>query len=212
MDAYKAYRYYLAIKLHFTTDKFNVFANHGAVKYSRERFNNRNDRYIFDKLSRKFKSDKEYIHFLACNYMYGNPDVVYSGQEAEDNYIEYTRIKQSITKIFSDDTNIILRELEKTNSDLNFTNNQLPIIITLYLSNKIKLESLRILDDRFNLLHNLKMENQTLYKMFDDLFRVVEKSKGFVKYDNTKTNPIIENLIEEIENFKNEQNLQETSI
>jgi hypothetical protein len=209
MDGYKAYRYYLAIKLHFTTDKFNVFTNHGAVKYSRERFSNRNDRYIFDKLARKFKTDKEYIQFLASNYMYGNPDVVYSGQEAEDNYIEYIRIKQSITKIFNDDTQIILREFEKNN--INCTNNQLPIIISLYISNKIKLESLRILDDKLNLLHNLKMENQTLYKMFDDLLRVVEKSKGFVKYDNTKTNPIIENLFKEVDNFKNEQNLQEAA-
>jgi hypothetical protein len=39
--------------------------------------------------------------------------------------------------------------------------------------------------------------------MFEDLLRVVEKSKGFVKYDSSKTNPIVDNLIENIESFKN---------
>jgi hypothetical protein len=48
MDGFKAYRYYLAIKLHFTTDKFNVFENRGNVKGTREAFNARNDRYIFE--------------------------------------------------------------------------------------------------------------------------------------------------------------------
>lgn len=197
MTGYKAYRYYLAIKLHFTTDKFNVFDNHGAVKYSQSKFESRNDKYIFEKLSRKFKTDKEYIQFLASNFMYGNPDVVYSGSEALDNFIEYTRRKQSITKIFTDDCYTIIYEKEKFKK--NCTNNELPYIISLYLSNRITLESIRILDDKLDLLHNLKMENQTLYKMFEDAFRIVEKAKGFVKYDKTKTNPVIENLLDEIE-------------
>ena len=44
MDGFKAYRYYLAIKLHFTTDKFNVFENRGNVRGTREAFNVRNDK------------------------------------------------------------------------------------------------------------------------------------------------------------------------
>ena len=64
MDGYKAYRYYLAIKLHFTTDKFDVFQNRGNVKGTREAFNARNDRYIFEKLAQKRSDDKEIIQFF----------------------------------------------------------------------------------------------------------------------------------------------------
>ena len=206
MDGYKAYRYYLAIKLHFGSDKFDVFQNHGAVKYSREKFDSRNDKYIFEKLSKKFKADKEYIQFLASNFMYGNPDVVYTGSDADDNYIEFQRRKQSITKIFSDDCDIILRESEK----INFTNNQIPFIISLYLSSRITLETLRIFDDSLDTINNLKMENQTLYDMFDEPLRVVSKSKGFVKYDSEKTTPIMKNLLLELEANNHEQHSQET--
>jgi len=202
MDGYKAYRYYLAIKLHFGSDKFNVFANHGNVKYPKQKFELRNDKYIFEKLARKFATDREYIRFLAANFMYGNSDVVYSGSEANDNYLQYIKRKESITKIFKDDvftiTNVI--ETEKINCTLN----QLPFIISLYLSNRITLETLRIIDDRLEIIYNLKMQNQVLYSMFEDALRVVDKSRGFVKYDNTKTDPIIDNLIEELSALKNE--------
>ena len=199
MDGYKAYRYYLALKLHFGTDKFDVFSNHGAVKYSRDKFQTRNDKYIFERLSQKFSTDREFIQFIASNFMYGNSDVVYSGSEAEDNYIEYTKRKQSITKVFSDDTKTMIRYHEQ-NAGLMFEvhDNKIPSIIALYLSNRVTLETLRILDDRYNILAEFKMANHTLFKMFEDTLRIVEKSKGFVKYDKLKTDPIIKELMEEL--------------
>lgn len=200
MDGYKAYKYYLALKLHFSSEKFNVFNNHGAVKYTRERFENRNDKFIFEKLSRKFKTDKEYIQYIASNYMYGNPDVVYSGLEGEDNYLEYIRRKQSISKILKDDIDTIVRSLELPQK-INCINNKLPFIISLYLTSKITLESLRIIDDRLDIIHNLKMENLTLYNMFSNSLMIVEKSRGFIKYDKSKTDLIIDNMLEEIKDI-----------
>lgn len=201
MDGFKAYRYYLALKLHFTSEKFDVFANHGAVRYTRDKFNLRNDKYIFEKLSNKFNTDREFIQFVASNFMYGNSDVVYSGGEAEDNYKEYLRRKQSITKIFSDDINVIIRFNEDYGPEISLfevVDNKIPGILSLYLGNRVTLETLRILDDRYNILHEMKVSNQTLYKMFEDSLRIVEKSKGFVKYDKAKTDRIIKHLTEEL--------------
>ena len=53
----------MAIKLHFTNDEFNVFENRGRVKGTRDTFNARNDRYIFEKLATKYPTDKEIIQF-----------------------------------------------------------------------------------------------------------------------------------------------------
>lgn len=201
MDGFKAYRYYLALKLHFTSEKFDVFANHGAVRYTRDKFNLRNDKYIFEKLSNKFNTDREFIQFVASNFMYGNSDVVYSGSDAEDNYKEYLRRKQSMTKIFWDDIETIISHNEKYESRMSLfsvVDNKIPGIISLYLSNQVTLETLRILDDRYNILHEMRTTNQTLYKMFESALRIVEKSKGFVKYDKLKTDPIIEELMEEL--------------
>ena len=91
MDGFKAYRYYLAIKLHFTTDKFDVFQNRGNVKGTREAFNARNDRYIFEKLANKFDQDKDIIQFFVSNFAYGNGAAIYDGKEADDSYTEWLK-------------------------------------------------------------------------------------------------------------------------
>ena len=96
MDGFKAYRYYLALKLHFTSEKFNVFENRGNVKGSREAFEARNDRYIFEKLARKIGNDRDIIQFFVANFAYGNESAIYAGQEADDNLGEWNKRKQSI--------------------------------------------------------------------------------------------------------------------
>lgn len=198
MDGVKAYKYYMAIKLHFTSEKFNVFDNKGVIKCTREKIQSRNDYYIFDKLGRRFSTDKEYIQYIASNFMYGNHDVVYNvGYESESLYKEYIKRKQSITKVFTDDCHTIINELDK----INFTNNQLPYIISLYLANRITLETVRILDDKLNIIQHLKLKNQMVYKMFEDSLRIIEKSKGFVKYNKDKTDMVYEDIIGDTEIF-----------
>ena len=113
MDGFKAYRYYLAIKLHFTTDKFNVFENRGNVRGTREAFNARNDRYIFEKLAKRYPEDKEIIQFFVANFAYGNDTAIYAGQEAEENFTLWMKRKQSISKTFIDDLATILTHIDQ---------------------------------------------------------------------------------------------------
>ena len=83
MDGFTAYKYYMALKLHFSSDKYNVFESRGSVKCSREKFNSRNDYYIFEKLGRKFSTNQELIQYMAANFIYKNPNVIYSGADAD---------------------------------------------------------------------------------------------------------------------------------
>jgi len=189
MDGFKAYKYYIAIKLHFTKDSFDVFKNRGSVKGTREAFNARNDRYIFEKLARKYPVDKDLIQFYVANFAYGNDGMVYSIEEAESYLLEWNKRKQSITKIFADDLNKILmddykRKIIET-SIINFTLNQYPSILNLYLGKQIGIETLRILDDVANLIEPWK-QNTSMTLLWENEIRKVEKSKGFVKYDKEK--------------------------
>jgi len=189
MDGFKAYKYYIAIKLHFTKDSFDVFKNRGSVKGTREAFNARNDRYIFEKLARKYPVDKDLIQFYVANFAYGNDGMIYSIEEAESYLLEWNKRKQSITKIFADDLNKILmdaykRKIKET-SIINFTLNQYPSILNLYLGKQIGIETLRILDDVANLIEPWK-QNTSMTLLWENEIRKVEKSKGFVKYDKEK--------------------------
>lgn len=189
MDGFKAYKYYIAVKLHFTKDSFDVFKNRGGVKGTREAFYARNDRYIFEKLARKFPVDRDLIQYYVANFAYGNEAVVYDLAEAEENYVEWNRRKQSITKIFADDLNKILMDAYKRkikeSAIINFTLNQYPSILNLYLGKQIGIETLRILDDFDNLLEPWK-QNTSMVLLWENDIRRVEKVKGFVKYDSYK--------------------------
>ncbi len=200
MDGFKAYRYYLAIKLHFTTDKFNVFENRGNVKGTREAFNARNDRYIFEKLAMKRPNDKEIIQFFVSNFAYGNDTAIYAGQEAEDNFQEWQRRKQSITKVFIDDLASMITHIEtnklKHSALFNFTQDEYPVALKMFLGRKITIESLRIIDDLTGIVDKWK-DHPTVKYIWDDELRRLIKLTGFVKYDKIKIGKIFEHFKEE---------------
>jgi len=201
VDGFKAYKYYIAIKLHFTKDSFDVFTNRGSVKGTREAFNARNDRYIFEKLARKFPVDRDIIQYYVSNFAYGNEGVVYDLAEAEDNYAEWNKRKQSITKIFADDLSKILMDAYKRkikeSSIINFTLNQYPSILNLYLGKQIGIETLRIIDDFENLLGTWKQHSSMLL-LWENEIRKVEKIRGFVKYDKDKVLTVFNQFKEDI--------------
>lgn len=203
MDGYKAYRYYLAIKLHFTTDKFDVFQNRGNVRGTREAFNARNDRYIFEKLAQKYSDDKEIIQFFVSNFVYGNDTAIYAGQEAEDLYTEWQRRKQSITKIFVDDLATMLMFLEtnklKPNALFKFTDSEYPVCLNLFIGGKICIETLRIIDDLQPFLDEWIQHSSVRY-IWDAEMRRIKKLTGFVKYDRIKVQQIFDHFIEEVSN------------
>lgn len=201
MDGFKAYKYYIAVKLHFTKDNFDVFKNRGNLKGTREAFNARNDRFMFEKLARKFPVDKELIQFYVANFAYGNDTAVYSFEEAESNLIEWNRRKQSITKIFSDDCNKILldacKNKLKEDSIFNLTNKGYCSILKLFLGNQISIETVRIIDDLHPMIDSWK-NNSSMILLWEDDIRRIEKSKGFVKYDMVKIQKVFDTFLNEI--------------
>lgn len=188
MTGFKAFRYYIALKLHFTKEKFNVFENKGHIKGSYAAFDARNDKYLFEKLAKKFPKDQDIIQFIVANLSIGNDNIIYGMEEAEENYIQWIKRKQSITHTFLNDINTIQLESEKNNFNLdqiiNCTLNQFPYIIKLYLGKLICMESIVILNDFVPMIAKWKQE-PSLILLENDILRI-EKLKGFVKYNRDK--------------------------
>jgi hypothetical protein len=201
MNGFKAYRYYLALKLHFTTYKFNVFENKGNVRGSYESFDARNDKHLFDKLARKFDKDQELIQFIVSQFVYNNPNFIYELEQADQHYIEWCKVKQSITKVFQDDLNQLQLEAEKNGYTIqelfNCTLNDFPIIIKLYLGKRIHPQTMAILADMGTPIGEYA-NNASLGLVLDNELRIIYKMGGFFKYDKEKLlnifNEFIKNL------------------
>lgn len=200
MDGFKAYKYYMAVKLHFTSKKYNVFETRGHVKGTRDAFNARNDRYIFEKLGQKY-DDREIIQFFVSNFAYGNDTAIYGNSEADELYFEWQKRKQAITKTFIDDLANIMNmcDVHKFNKDAIFTSQDgdLPLLTSMFLSGKITIETMRMIDDNEPFIESWENDPMIKIVLGDKLLRI-EKLKGFVKYDSDKITKVFNHFKEEL--------------
>lgn len=196
MDGYQAYRYFMAIRLHFTTDKYDVFEKNGRVTGKRETFEKRNDRGLFEKLANKFTKDKDLIQYLVANFAYGNNGVIYS-TDSDEYYDVWIKRKESMRRVFELDLITIQRHLEnnkKIYNDLYSIDEYSPLLLNLYLGKQITLETMVILNDIENYLDTW----EPLIMLWKDEFRLIRKVKKFVKYNSDIVQSIYSKFKEEM--------------
>ena len=147
ITGFRCYKYYISIKLHFTKDAYNVFETRGNVKGSEQAFIARNDRYLFERIARKHQTDREVIKYFVANFSYGNDAVVYNENDAEDNLQEFTRRRESLTRVFENDLNEVVLQKEKNNLSrkqiFEFNLDSYPLLLKMYIGKKVSPEFLR---------------------------------------------------------------------
>ena len=188
IEAFATYKYFMAIKLHFTTDRYDVFQANGKVSGSRAAFENRNDRFLFDKIGRKFDQPRDLIDYFVANFAYGNKSVIYSS-ESTDYHEVWTKRKESRTHMFKTQMFDIQRHLEKNNlkyEDLFRIDNNVPELLSLYVGGHVHLETMVILDE----FENFLPQWEPLVMLWGDQLRIINKTKKFVKFDKTKIQSI----------------------
>ena len=196
IEAFQTYKYFMAIKLHLTTDRYDVFESNGRVAGTRKTFDKRNDRFLFEKLGRKFNTPRELIEYFVANIAYGNNAVIYS-QESDDYYQQWQLRKESRTAMFKKQMSQIYNYLEvnhKKYEDLFSIEENVPELLNLYVGGYIHLETVVILDDFENFLPKW----EPLCMVWGDQLRIINKIKKFVKYDKSKVQSIYNSYKEEL--------------
>ena len=196
IDAFQTYKYFMAIKLHLTTDRYDVFESNGRVSGSKATFEKRNDRFLFEKLGRKFGTPRELIEYFVANIAYGNNAVIYS-QESDDYYQQWQLRKESRTAMFKKQMSQIYNYLEvnrKKYEDLFSMDGNVPELLNLYVGGYVHLETVVILDDFENFLPKW----EPLCMVWGDQLRIINKIKKFVKYDKSKVQSIYNSYKEEL--------------
>lgn len=197
IDGFRVYKFYLAVKLHYTTDKFNVFENKGRVKGSRDKFWSRNDRGLFEKLGRQFATERDLIEYFVANFASGNDCVVYDGSTAGDNLTNWLKIKQSLTKTFRDDLNKVILHLEQNPDKIDdlydFDGPRIPELMKLCIGGEITVQSLVILNSFRDFFENWKLQTNLI---FEEECRRIVKSAGFVSF-SSKTHPTLKQIFDD---------------
>lgn len=188
MEPFEVYRSYLALRLHFTTDKYDVIKMKGRVRASKQSFFKRTDLFAIKKISEEY-SDKEVVDFLVANFISGDRWGGVFDTEAKQNYIAWKKRMESITYTFKNDVDKLINYSEKHNIDFNdifiSKNNQHPIFFKLYLRKTLSIETLVILNKLNNYINELdKVLSSDL--MWPDTSRIIKKYSPFVTIDKEK--------------------------
>ena len=194
MDAFQAYRYYLALKLHFTTDSYDVVKHKGRVKASRDSF--MKQEHMYKRIVKQY-ADDEVVNFLVSNFVSGDRWGGVFDAESNNTYLNWKKRMESLAYTFKTDMQRVLTELnltafEETNI-FNVTKNQHPYIIRAYMSKTISIESLVILNKLFGFCDKFDKDiEETL--VWPDISRLIRKYSPFVKINKDKYHELLRGL------------------
>lgn len=187
MDAYDAYKKFLAIKLHFKNEKYDYFKYRGSVKVTRTSFETRNDKYHFHKLSKK--PDLEL--FLACNIRDEND--VWVGnlfdEKCSNRFRDTQKKLQSLEYLFKND----MSQFESLDEAFVVKNGDYPKLLNMYNRGDIMTETMVILN------HTCKIFDYWDKNISDTIIWPRTKQKllkysGFVSFDMNKYNKLLKDL------------------
>lgn len=183
---YEAYKLYTAVKLHFTTDSYDVFKYKGRVNCPVNKFQARNDRFLFAKLGEKFSNPKELIEYYVANFAYGHNNLIYDRELADDNHKIWLKRKETMNYEFSKQMTLLYNYMDRQHilsySDLFNTDGGAPLLLQLYMSKHIHLETLVIINEFENFLPDW----DCLILIWKDQLNLLSKVKRFVRYDKDR--------------------------
>lgn len=177
MDPFEVYKLYLALKLHFTTEKYDITKTRGAVKASEKAFLKRKDIIAMRKLARDYKK-KEVIDLLVANFVSGDRWGGMFDTQSSEIYKEWKARKSRRDYQFEQDLELIKLEMEKQSISDPFVadQGQHALVYRLYLGKKITIETLVLLDKLFDFSYK---ENDDIF--LKDVSMLIRKYRPFVK-------------------------------
>ena len=152
-EGFNAYKLYLAVKNHFTTN-YDFFKYNGKVNAKEDSFLKRRDKFFFAKLQRKYKNDQLRDLFVS-NFADGEDFWIGNvlTQKAESVYTEWKARQMKLSYILEQDLKFLLDYYNERNLDFNslfVMENGHPILLQCVLRNDIYVETMIIIDRVLN--------------------------------------------------------------
>ena len=189
-----AYRCYLAMKNHFTKDKYDYIKYRGKVRATNEAFYKRKDRFWFEKFARQ-KSDKEIEDFFVANFTScTDPESLWIGEmikDGEGRYQDWQKKLQSLSYMFKEDCEKLFTD-NKIDDVFDCSKGH-PIVLKKFLGGNISLETLVIYDRILGYTKNFDKKLQD--PVWETVSRRVRKYSPFINIDVFRYKKILKEVV-----------------
>lgn len=196
MEPFRVFKYYLALKLHFTTDGYDIVKNKGRVKATEEAFKRRKDIYAITKISKTY-NDEEVVNFMVSNFVSGDKWGGVFDSEAKGRYLGWKNKIEALSYNFKNDMKEILDGLDLSRFDeesiFKVLPDEHPYIIKAYLSKKISIETLVILNKLFKFTDKFDTEIAEQV-VWPDISRLIKKYHPFLRINKESYNALLRRI------------------
>jgi len=152
MHGFDVYRTYLAMKLHFSNDKFDFFQYDGKVNAKETTYQDRNDFYFFETVARKYDETEIKEYMLASFVEAEDPTKVWIGdikRAGRDCWLVWAKRQQSLAYIVEQDFDSVVKYMEEAQCSFNNlfeTMGGHPPLLRLFYKQRLNIETLIVLD------------------------------------------------------------------
>ena len=191
-EGFNAYKLYLAVKNHFTTN-YDFFKYNGKVNAKEDSFLKRRDKFFFAKLQRKYNNDQLRDLFVS-NFADGEDFWIGNvlTQKAESVYTEWKARQMKLSYILEQDLKFLLDYYNERNLDFNslfVMENGHPILLQCVLRNDIYVETMIIID---RVLNYSRRWNKVLDDpVWTEFKKRMDKYSPFVLFEEEKGKKIL---------------------
>jgi hypothetical protein len=196
MSPFETYQKYLSLKNHFTNKKYDYFKYRGKARATVTSFNARKDKYFFEKLSRQ-KRDEEIVDFFVSNFLAAdNPSNVWIGEitrNGEDNYREWMRRRQSLSYLFTQESEGIFSEFKL--DEIFKCDKGHPILLRKFMGGYISLETMVIYEKIFQ--YSKKWSKKLLDPAWETVSSKIQKYEPFLNIDIFQYKKLLRDIINE---------------
>jgi hypothetical protein len=194
MMPFDAYREYLALKNHFTKKSYDYHKYCGKSRATVQSFYKRKDRFWFEKVVRQ-KTDKEVVDFFVANFVScSDPQSLWIGEimkEGETRYKEWQKKVQSLSYLFKEESQQIFSQ-HKFEEIFDCSKSH-PVLLKMFLSGKISLETMVIYDRIF--LYGNNFDKKLKDPVWESVSMKIKKYNPFLNIDVLKFRKILKEVI-----------------
>ena len=148
MTGFEVYKMSLALKQHFTKEKYDYHKYRGKVRASEDAFEQRHARYFFKKLATKY-SQQEIVDYFVANFIFDPKGYIKSFND--DVYRNWKVNQESFSYKFKEDVCLLLDEYDYPYQDyfdrvFSIKHGKHPKLLKSYLAGEVSLETLVVFE------------------------------------------------------------------
>jgi hypothetical protein len=191
MEPIDVYIMYCAMKAHFSKTDYDFIKYGGKTKVSRDSFYKRKDRHFFVKLSKKYKTKTEIMHYYVSNFIKDKKG--YIANFSDENYKSWLLKRDGFFEQFTIEMQPYIKNFEPL---FQVKDNNHPKLLKEFLGSRLSLETMIILDDlvEYGKKWDKQLEGDIVWI---DLKKLMKNYKGFLTINKNKYRMKLLKLIEE---------------